>query len=216
VSRLRLNKIATPATPAAGKGELFYATALAPDSPAFLDENGYLTRIGAVYSGASIAGSSAAFAVDTYIPGTMVNVGTLGMWQVGMGYRASFDMVKTAAGVATPAVTLRIGPNGNVTDPAILTFTFGAGTAVADSGVFVVEAGWSVVGATLATVRGLCELRHQLASTGLTSTGTAGYQVVTGLSANFNSLTSQFMGLSFNGGAAFSGTNVYAGGRLIL
>jgi hypothetical protein len=172
VSRLRLNKIATPATPAAGKGELLYATALAPDSPAFLDENGYLTRIGAVYSGASIAGSSAAFAVDTYIPGTMVNVGTLGMWQVG--------------------------------------------TAAADSGVFTVEAGWSVVGAALATVRGFSELRHQLASTGLTSTGTAGYQVVTGLSANFNSLTSQFMGLSFNGGAAFSGTNVYAGGRLIL
>jgi hypothetical protein len=46
VSRLRLNKIATPATPAAGKGELYYSSSLTPNTLAFIDESGNVSRLG--------------------------------------------------------------------------------------------------------------------------------------------------------------------------
>lgn len=46
MSRLRLNKIATPASPAASKGELFYSSTLSPAAPAFIDESGNILRVG--------------------------------------------------------------------------------------------------------------------------------------------------------------------------
>jgi hypothetical protein len=46
MSRLRLNKIATPATPAAGKGELFYSSTLSPAAFAIVDESGLICRVG--------------------------------------------------------------------------------------------------------------------------------------------------------------------------
>lgn len=46
MSRLRLNKIATPASPAASKGELFYSSTLSPAALAFIDESGNICRVG--------------------------------------------------------------------------------------------------------------------------------------------------------------------------
>lgn len=46
MSRLRLNKIATPATPAANKGELFLSSTLSPARPAFIDESGVVESLG--------------------------------------------------------------------------------------------------------------------------------------------------------------------------
>lgn len=45
MSRLRLNKIATPANPAANKGELFYSSSLSPAALAFIDESGNVARV---------------------------------------------------------------------------------------------------------------------------------------------------------------------------
>ena len=45
MSRLRLNKLATPGTPAASKGELFYSSTLSPAALAFIDEAGNVTRV---------------------------------------------------------------------------------------------------------------------------------------------------------------------------
>lgn len=216
MSRLRLNKITTPSTPAASKGELFYSSTLSPSSFAWIDENGAVNRLGGAWRAGGTAGSSAAFAADTYLTGTSINVGTAGSWQAGMVYIAFFDMVKTAAGVATPIVTLRMGTNGTTADGAICTFTFGAGTAAADTGMFSIWAQFRSVGSgTSAVVAGVAELKHQLASTGLTSTGTAGYQAVPVASSGFNSTTSNIIGLSFNGGASFSGTNVATGAKML-
>jgi hypothetical protein len=46
MSRLRLNKIATPGSPAASKGELFYSSTLSPAALAFVDESGNICRVG--------------------------------------------------------------------------------------------------------------------------------------------------------------------------
>lgn len=209
MSRLRLNKIVTPATPAANKGEVFYSSTLSPASPAFLDENGKVRRLGGSWSAGATGAVGGGFASDTYMSGTLVNVGTVGSWTAGMLYVATFDMVKTSAGTATPIVTVRMGTLGTTGDAAILTFTHTAGTAAADTGVWTITVEFRSVGSgTAAVIAGVSELKHQLASTGLTSAGTAGYEAKPVASSGFDSTTPNIIGVSFNGGAAFSGTNV--------
>lgn len=209
MSRLRLVKVATPSSPAANKGELFYSSTLSPATPAFVDENGQVARVGGGWAFGATGAVGGGFAADTYISGTALNLGTIGSWKAGMVYIATFDMVKTAAGTATPIITVRMGTAGTTSDTAVLTLTHAAGTAAADTGVFTITVEFRSVGSgTSAVIAGMSELKHQLASTGLTSTGTAGYEVKAAASSGFNSTTSNIIGISFNGGSSFSGTNV--------
>jgi len=205
---LRLNKGATPATPAASKGELFYSNVLSPNSPAWVNEGGLVYRVGGVWVAAATAGQSG-FASDAYLAGSGIGIGQAGGWAAGMIYNCVFDMTKTAAGTATPILTVRMGTTGTVADASIGTITFGAGTAAADTGVFEVQLAFrSVGGGTSAVVAGWASCAHHLAATGLTSTGASGTGIVTFSSAGFNSTTQTFLGLSLNGGASFAGTNV--------
>jgi hypothetical protein len=215
MSRLRFNKIITPATPAASKGELFYSNSLSPAALAFIDEAGDVARIGAGWATGATAATGGGFAADTYMPGTKIDVVTVGSWKAGMVYRALFDMVKTAAGTATPILTLRMGTAGTTSDAAILTFTFTAGTAAIDTGIFEVIAEFRSVGTgTAAVVAGVARCEHALAATGLTALGAAGTGIIPLASSGFNSETSNIIGLSFNGGASFVGTNVMSKGTL--
>ena len=216
MSRLRLNKIATPATPAAGKGELFYSSTLSPNVLAWTDEIGKPARVGGIYASGATGAVGGGFAADTYISGSSINIGTVGAWKAGMVYRAVFDMVKTAAGTATPIIVLRMGTAGTTADAAIVTFTFSAGTAAADTGIFVVEAEFRSVGSgTSAVVAGVATCNHQLASTGLVSTAASGLQVLPVAGAGFDSTISNIIGVSFNGGASFVGTNVMSDAYLL-
>lgn len=209
MSRLRLNKIVTPATPAANKGELFYSSTLSPANPAFIDEAGIVNRLGGGYAAGATGAVGGGFAVDTYMTGTLINVGTVGSWKAGMVYVATFDMAKTGAGTATPIAIVRMGTLGTTSDAAILTFTHTAGTGVIDTGVFTITVEFRSVGSgTSAVIAGVCECKHNLASTGLTSGGTAGYEAKPVASSGFNSTTSNIIGVSFNGGGSFVGTNV--------
>lgn len=158
---------------------------------------------------ASTSTVAAGYAADTYLAGSGVTVPASGVPALAT-YECVFDMVKTAAGTAAPVITLRYGTAGTTADAALLTFTFGAGTAAADTGVMLVRAHFRTVGAgAAAVVVGLAEIRHALAATGLTSTGAAGIgAIVNQVSAGFDSTpAASIMGVSFNGGAAFSGTN---------
>jgi hypothetical protein len=156
------------------------------------------------------------YAVDTYLVGSSVaapygstvNPNTGGFLAKGR-YTCDFDMTKTAAGVATPIITLRVGLTASLADAAICTFTFAAGTAAIDSGTFQVWANFYSAGpGTSAVIAGLAALSHNLAATGLSTTGAAGFGQVANTSAGFNSATpGLFIGCSFNGGAAFAGTN---------
>jgi hypothetical protein len=101
-----------------------------------------------------------------------------------------------------------MGTLGTTADAAVLTLTFGAGTAAADTGLFDVLVTFRTVGSgTSAVVQGIARCTHHLAATGLVSTGASGTGIMLGTSAGFNSTTQTIIGLSVNGGAAFSGTN---------
>ena len=117
-----------------------------------------------------------------------------------------FDMVKSA-GTGAIVITVRIGTAGTTGDTSRLTFTFGSGTSVADSGVFDVVVNWRSVGSgTSAVVQGICRGTHNLATTGLFNNA-AGWVIIGTPSGGFNSSTATTIGLSFTGATAFAGTN---------
>src|SRR6185312_10066485 len=126
---------------------------------------------------------SAGYAADTYLAGSSITMPAGGP-VVGTSYHCVFDMVKTAAGTATFIANLRYGTNGTTADTSLITFTFAAGTAVADTGSFEVWAHFRTVGSgTSAVVVGKITCSHLLAATGLTSSGASGFAQFTTVSS---------------------------------
>ena len=176
-----------------------------------------INAFGSNPSNASVASVSAGYASDTYLAGSSVMINTAGAWRVGGAYHLILDMTKTGAGTATPIFIVRMGTAGTTADAAILTLTFGAGTAVADTGVFELWVNFRTVGSgTSAVIQGVIVCHHHLAATGLTTTGAAGAGIIVGTSAGFNSTTPTILGVSFNGGTSFSGTNTLCQAQLIM
>jgi hypothetical protein len=168
------------------------------------DDTNYVAGLAQVNS--NTASVSASYAADTYLAGSAVVVAA-GDFKAKGQYRCIFDMVKTNVGTATPIITVRVGTAGTSSDTAQLTFTFGAGTAVADTGTFEVIVNWRSVGSgTSAVVQGICRGQHNLATTGLFNNAAA-WTIVGTPSSGFNSSTATTIGVSFNGGSSFSGTN---------
>jgi hypothetical protein len=165
---------------------------------------------GQVANNFSTSTVSAGYAADTYLAGSSVALPSGGPI-AGATYRCKFDMVKTAAGVATFTITCRIGTAASTADTARLTFTFAAGTAAADTGLFDVDIHFRTVGSgTSAVIVGTAVCTHHLAATGLISTGASGTGIIIpSPSSGFDStVANSFIGLSVNGGASFSGTCV--------
>lgn len=157
---------------------------------------------------ASAIGAAGAFATDTYLTGSSVTIPTAGDWSIGESYVCVFDMTKTAAGTAAFTITVRMGTAGAIGDASVLALAFAAGTAAADTGRFTVELTFQSVGSgTSAVLVGMATCAHELAATGLVSTGASGTGIILASSAGFNSTTQTVLGLSVNGGASFSGTN---------
>lgn len=156
------------------------------------------------------------FAADQYLVGSSIAMGAGGP-VVGTRYKLVFDMVKTAAGVAALAVTVRYGTAGSTADAALLTFTFPAGTAVVDSGTFELDVVFRTVGSgTAAVVAGICRLKHNLAITGLAASTAVGFTQLAVTSSGFNSTpANSILGVSVNGGTSFAGTNTVAAAECI-
>jgi hypothetical protein len=153
---------------------------------------------------ASVAGQGPGFAADTYLVGSSCAIPN-GLLQAKAKYRCRFNVVKTAAGVAAPAVIVRIGTLGTTGDAALATLTFAAQTAVVDEGLFELEVVFRTVGAgTSAVIQALGRLTHRLSITGL-SVDVSGVKIAT--SAGFNStVASSIIGVSVNGGASAAWT----------
>jgi hypothetical protein len=151
---------------------------------------------------ASTAAQGAGFAADTYLAGSSVLLP--GVPKVGTCYHLTFDVSKTAAGIAAPVLIVRVGTAGAVGDAAILTFTWGAGTAAADIGTVEVDAAFRAVGAgTSAVLQGRAQIVHGVAL-GLINLNGVTLQATSG---GFNStVANTIIGASFNGGSSFSGT----------
>jgi hypothetical protein len=201
-----LDAQSTPVTPAAGQGIIYFDNV----SKKLTTKNdaGVIDTVDDV-SAASTAAVAAAYAADTYVAGCSLPI-PAGLVKAQTIYYACFDMTKTAAGSAAATVIIRIGTAGTIADTARVTFTFGAGTAAIDAGLFEVFASFRSVGAS-GVLTGICRCNHHLAATGLVSTGASGTGILTVTSAAFDTTTpASFMGISFNGGGSFSGTNTIA------
>jgi hypothetical protein len=86
-----------------------------------------------------------------------------------------------------------------------MTFVFGAGTAVADTGEFEVDVNWRVTGVS-AIISGYCRSSHNLATTGLFNNAPA-WTIVAAPSGTFDASGATKIGISIVGGTSFSGTN---------
>lgn len=207
--------------------EIIWKGTLAPGESMSVDDNGdkhvedaqgiekATTAYPPIIFNSSTATVSAGYATDTYLAGSSILLPS-GVSIAGIQYICEFDMVKTAAGTATPIVNIRFGTAGTTADTAIVAMTFAAGTAAADTGKMTVVANFRAAGSgTTAVVVGSTMINHALAATGLTATGASGTGQITTVSSGFNSTpANSIIGVSFNGGTAFSGTNTYVQARL--
>lgn len=195
-----------PSTPSSGQAIIYVDSTKKRISTK--DDSGVITNYPMQIGNGSAAGASGAFASDTYLTGSSIQVPLAGDWTVGEAYHCVFDMTKTGAGTAAFTITVRMGTAGTVADASVLSLAFAAGTANADTGMFDVYVMFQSVGSgTSAVVNGIAQCAHHLAATGLVSTGASGMGIILATSAGFNSTTQTFIGLSINGGASFSGTN---------
>ncbi len=199
----------TPSTPSAGDLSLFANNATVPQLKTVNPAGTAIALIDgqSFANNASVVSVSGGYASDTYVAGSSVTV-VAGNWKIGATYYCVFDMVKTGAGTATPIITVRMGTLGTTGDASIVTITFAVGTGVIDTGTFEVWLNFRTVGSgTSAVIQAISRCTHALAATGLTTTGASGTGVIIATSSGFNSTTQTTLGISFNGGSSFSGTN---------
>jgi hypothetical protein len=142
------------------------------------------------------------FAADTYLDGSSIAIPANSL-KIGTRYHLIFDVVKTAAGVATPIIIIRFGTAGAIGDAARLTFTFLAQTGVADNGTFEMWITFRVVGGS-AVMQGAAQCRHRLQITGLQNLVCTSLQVTSG--AFDSSVANSKIGASVNGGTSAAWT----------
>jgi hypothetical protein len=143
---------------------------------------------------------------DVYLTGSNVVVAA-GDFKAKGQYRCLFDVTKSA-GTGAIVISVRAGTTGSTSDTAQLTFTFPAGTGVADVGTFEVIVTWRTVGSgTSAVIQGVCRAqKNTVTAAGLWGDTSAAKVIVATTSSGFASNTFTNMGLSFNGSTAFAGT----------
>lgn len=184
-------------TPAAGQVVIFPETT--GKKLSFKDDSGrtYTLGVGGIRNYA-VASQGAGFAADTYVTGSNVAIPASLTLQVGSQYRCKISLSKTAAGVATPVVTIRIGAAGTTSDAAIATFTGVAQTGVGDTGFIEILLTIRTIGAA-ATSQGTFSLNHNAAN----AVGLGGTNVLEAAGSAFNSTTaSLIVGVSMNFGAS--------------
>lgn len=139
----------------------------------------------------------------TYLSGSDIAIPN-GKLKLGTVYTIKFNVVKTAAGTAAPAIAIRIGSAGTTADSIRSTLTFASQTAVIDEGVFEIDVVFRATG-TLSTIQSLGRLIHRLVTTGLNNT--AVNTVVLNTSGTFDTTPSnQIIGVSINPGASAAWT----------
>src|SRR5436309_2987421 len=119
-----------PGTPSGGN-EILYVDSVSKQL-CTKDDAGKVNSLGGLLSNFNTADVTAS-AADTYLAGSSISIPAHKM-QVGTIFKWRFAFSKTAAGIATPIWSVRVGTAGTVSDTARLTFTGTAQTAVVDNG----------------------------------------------------------------------------------
>ena len=150
----------------------------------------------------SATASQTGFAADQYVTGSNVTY-TAGSWAAGGVYHCVFEVSKTAAGTAAPVITIRAGTAGTTSDASVGTGTFNAGTAAVDDSTLEV---WLTI-RTLGASGTLSSVFKIVSSGGGMLGGTTTWnQIKSATSGTIDTTTATNIGVSFNGGASFSGT----------
>ena len=150
------------------------------------------------------------FATDTYLAGSYLKFPYPPA--IGTTYKLIFDVTKTNAGTATPIINVRIGTAGSTADTSRHTFTFGAGTTAADTGIFEVIVTYRSVG-TSGVSLGLASLKSNLQTTGISNN----VKARTSTSAGYTTTTENLgIGASYNGGASASHTVTLVQAELVM
>lgn len=178
-----------PATPAAGKSVLWVDSTT--KKQAQTDDAGH--HYGTLSRNWATASQGPGFAADTYITNSGLLIPSPGL-QVGQLFRWMVSLSKTAAGVATPILIVRLGSIQSTADAAVITLTGAAATAAAAGGHLIVTAQIRTVSATGVVVAAFGFDASVLAFGG-------GIDGVSG-TLDLTARAGQYMGLSFNGGAS--------------
>lgn len=150
----------------------------------------------------SLVAQGPGFAADAYLAGSAIAL-PAGRLKAGTRYSLVFDVSKTAAGIAAPVISLRLGASGGIADTALGQMTFPAQTLAADDGRITLEATFRSVGAA-AVLQAVASLGHGGSAAGLSS-GVSPVRRVT--SATFDStLATAVLGVSLNAGASAAWT----------
>lgn len=160
---------------------------------------------------ASVANQTG-FSADTYLAGSFLVFPSAPV--VETSYKLIFDVTKTAAGIATPIIQIRLGTAGTTADTSRLTLTFGAGTAAIDGGLFEVTVSFRTVGGgTSAVIVGLAQLTSNLTTTGISNA----VKFRTATSGGFDSTVANLgIGASYNGGTSAAHTVTLVRAEILL
>ena len=195
MAELLLDTQGTPSAPSAGTMLVY------PDSGSLQPTARSNSRIHTLGSAIRNWNTSdvTANAADTYLTGSALTI-PQHLMQAGTTFRWRFAMSKTAAGVAAPVWSLRVGTAGTTADTARCTFTSPAAqTAAIDNGCCEI---WAVLRNTGASgvLAGVLSMWHTLAATGLANVATV---CVQNTSAAFDTTTAGLIvGISVNPGTA--------------
>lgn len=169
---------------------------------ATMQQIGAYAGAGGLYNTATTA-QGPGFASDTYLAGSNISI-PAGL-QAGSIYRCMFYATKTAAGTATPILTIRYGVNASTADTSRCALTFTAGTGAIDTGMFEATIIFVSVGSgTTAVIKGVGRVTHALAATGFVNVNDG---MATNTGAGFDStVANSKIGMSVNGGTSASWT----------
>lgn len=146
----------------------------------------------------SVATQTPPAATRTYLVGSALAIPASGL-KVGTKLSWTFNMTKTAAGVAASTFDIAVGTLGTVADTAQVSFTKPAGTAAADEAWVDIEARVQSVSAT-GVVLGEFAMTHNLAATGHAQIPSVNVNAVSG--AFDNTGNALIVGLCITTGAA--------------
>jgi hypothetical protein len=185
----------TPITPTAGQA-LVYVDSISKQQ-CLKNDTGRVFTLGSAIRNWNVA-DVVANAADTYLTGSALAI-PQHLLQAGTLFRWELTATKTAAGVAAPTWSIRVGTTGTLADAARITFAGPVQTAVIDTGKMFITALLRNTGAA-GILAGDFMLNHNLATTGFSTVGSPTLQ---GNSAGFDTTTAGLIaGLSVNPGAA--------------
>ena len=143
------------------------------------------------------------FSTDSYITGSNIIIPSWGL-QAGTSFLWKISLSKTAAGVATPILNIRIGTGLSTSDTSRLTLTGPAQTADTDTAVLCVMVTVRSVGAS-GVIQGTMWWSKNSSTAGFANNNNG---IVEGTSSGFTNtgLGGNSFGLSINGGTSASWT----------